>query len=199
MPHFVTRHGEPLVGNVSLETLIAATPTTSRTKGIFFSDLVKMLPPRRWEEIVLTLDVVPRLDRYVPFTAYPVRDLLRLVDAAARERFAAVPTREGYRRLGHFGFKAFCDTTVGRVIMAVLGDPMAAAKKYPEAYAMMTNAAAVTSEECGPRHARLTFARYVGACEYDVGVCEAAVAHFGSASTIGVDHGPDAMVLDVRW
>jgi uncharacterized protein (TIGR02265 family) len=199
MPSFVLHHGEPLKGDVDLGAAVAATPETASTKGIFFVDLLAMLPPRDREALATTLNAPPRLGRYLPFTSYPVRDLLRLIDAAARHRFATLAPREGYRRLGRTGFATFCETTMGKVMMSVIGDPMAAAKKYPEAYRLVTNAPPVTTVEIGKAHARMTFERYVGVCEYDLGFMEAAVLHFGCTPTLTVDHGPDALVVDVRW
>ena len=189
-----------LEGDVDLEARLAILPSSGQTKGIFFGRLVDALGPS-WKSVVPSLEAPPRFGRYIPIADYPSRDYLRVLDAAARAKEAASPTREAHRRLGRSTIDEMSASSVGHALLKLIGNDLTRALMgFPATYA-----AGVKSIR--PAHAallegggvRIVFEEPVGGLEYLLGVLEGIVRFFAEEPRVDVAWGEARTTFDVRW
>lgn len=190
-PHVLMR------GAIDLEPLIARVPAHFATKGMFFTRLVDLVHDR-WHDLEPTLEAPPRFGRYVPFVDYPVRDHIRIIDAAARKGFPAMSQREAHRRMGRLAFDDFRDSRVGKVMLSLIDDPGAALRRFPDAYRLTTRGQRAEATPLEGRFVRVEV-DFVVLLEYLVGLFEAVVLAFDTTPRIEAEPRGDAMRFDVRW
>lgn len=75
-------------------------------------------------------------DRYVPFQDYPLREHVALLVEAARAFYPDVNVRQGLRRLGRGAYRAFMESTVGKVVWASVTDSHGALEGILKGYAI---------------------------------------------------------------
>ena len=79
---------------------------------------------------------------WMGFKDYPVQEWLELLVECGRVVHPRASPREGIRRLGQSAYPTFAESTVGKVVMSVAGNNLAAAlRQAPRAYAVSGNGA----------------------------------------------------------
>lgn len=173
------RPATELTGGLAVEPLAAGIPKTYVVKGMFFSAHVAALGSA-FAELVPRLDAPPRLGRYVPFSDYPQSDYLRVSAAAAEKAFPGMALREALRRLGRRDYSVFAESTLGKVILSVVGDSKTALLKIPGIYMKVAPGDwTVTGREIESSTVRIEFAPVYGTWEYQLGQLEGVVLNFG--------------------
>jgi uncharacterized protein (TIGR02265 family) len=173
----------PLTGTFDIEETVRAMPDTNRVKGMFFGRLSRELGDG-WGDVQHSLDRPPRYGRYLPFTDYPQRDYVRLYTAAAKKRYPTLALRESVRRLARHDIDVFAESTVGGVMLAMVGDARSALSKLPLAYGATIRSAMKLEVEQLEESVRVTFEPHYGRWEYQLGQLEGVVAAFGNRSRI---------------
>jgi len=196
---FAAQYAESIFGDVDVDELVGAMPADYRLKGMFFQDQVQAMGSEAFATLQPTLDAPPRFGRYLPFVDYPLRDFLRLLTPAADKRYPTLNRRQAFRKLGRAGFESFRLTTVGKVIVAALTDPLTAIRKMPNAYALVTSPTAVSISVLGPRSARVRLEPYYALPEYDLGVVESIIAYFDAVPTTRLSVEAEALVIESEW
>lgn len=201
MVTFSTQLDVPLRGDVDIAGLIDKCPLEHAIKGLFVAPLVSRCGTQ-WREVEATLEAPPRLGRFVPFSDYPLRDYLRIMDAAARKSFPDVSGREAHRRISRSVFETFVDSTFGKVTAPLLGDPMTALSHYCRIYSTMMRGSTAVLAPAGPGAdcACLQFRSYYSTVEAVVGVPEGVLMAVGVEPTVRVEVlGKGAIDAEVRW
>ena len=79
---------------------------------------------------------------WLAFKDYPLQEWLQLLVECGRVVHPRASPREGIRRLGQRAYPAFAESNVGRVVMSIAGNNLAAAlRQAPRAYAVSSNSA----------------------------------------------------------
>lgn len=193
------RSTETLRDDLDVEALCDQIPPDYSVKGMFIGNMASLVKDQ-WSELEPKLVAPPRGGRYIPFKDYPQVDHFRLTVAAAVRRFPRVGTREAVRRRARDDFQVFGNSTVGKVMLAIAGDPKAALMRVPEAYRLTVKGQEVKAEELG-EGVRLTFLRHFGSWEYSVGQVEGIALHFVRSVTTEIDDELDRqrLRLTLRW
>src|SRR5437762_644885 len=124
---------QALVGDFDAEAVARRIPKTNVVKGMFFTRHVTQLGDE-FATLAPRLAGPPRFGRYVPFSDYLQADYMRVSAAVASKIYPRLGLREAMRRLGRDDFSVFGESTVGRVILAVVGDAKAALLRTPGIY-----------------------------------------------------------------
>lgn len=189
---------QALSGDLDAEAVARAIPNTYVVKGMFFARHVTQLGPE-FEKVMTRLDAPPRFGRYVPFSDYLQSDYMRVSTAVAVKVYPRLGLREAMRRLGRDDFSVFGESTIGKVIMAVVGDARAALLKTPGIYMKMAPGSTVTGEEYDEHTIRIEFSPAYGAWEYQLGQLEGVVMKYGTTPTTTISELPGQVIrFDVR-
>jgi uncharacterized protein (TIGR02265 family) len=177
---YSTLHDDALGGDVDLDALLDETPTYFTVKGMFIGGVAAELSQKVWKDLQAKLEAPPKLGRYVPFSDYPVRDFQRVMGALARSRYADVGTREGFRRAGRKTFPTFIGgSTIGKVMVSVVGSAQGALLKYPDSYHLAAKGGIATAQATGPTSVSVRWDEYSGSSEFALGLLEGVVLHYG--------------------
>jgi hypothetical protein len=126
-------------------------------------------------------------------------DYLRLIDAVARTRFPQ-SVREGYRLLSRGELEVFATSTLGKVTLSLLRDPVAMLLRYPDVSSVLMHGPKITSAREGDHRVRVTFEKLVGSTEAIIGLLESMVLIFDFTPTIEVDIDLERRaVFNVAW
>jgi len=191
---------DTLSGSLDIDAIARGIPASYVVKGMFFLRLAQELGDD-FAKVASRLDAPPRLGRYVPFSDYPQSDYLRVSAAAAQKSYPGVGLREALRRLGRSDYGGFAGSTVGKVILAVVGDARSALMKTPFIYMKMAPGDwNVTGEELDAQTVRIEFAPVYGTWEYQVGQLEGVVLNYGRTPMITVSELPARKLrFDIRY
>ncbi|MGK4003123.1 DUF2378 family protein [Sorangium sp. So ce1036] len=196
---FEVRPSDSLLGNIDIEAVLASVPEFHAVKGMFFNALAATLG-ERFTQVVATLSSPPRGGLYLPFSDYPMRDFLRLYDAAARLSHPNRSSREAYRRLARQQVSAFRESALGRITMHLATDPGAALMRYTGSLGALTKGPTARARQLGPSEVQIDISGYRGVLEYPLGNFEALVMGYGAKPTVAVDvRSPDALRFVVSW
>lgn len=187
----------PLTGTFDVEDAVRAMPDTNRVKGMFFGRLSRQLGDG-WGDVQHSLDQPPKHGRYLPFTDYPQRDYVRLYAATAKKRYPTLPLGESVRRLARDDIEVFAESTVGSVMLAMVGDARSALSKLPLAYGATMRSAMKLQVKHLDESVRVTFDPHYGRWEYQLGQLEGVVAAFGNRSRIVTAEEGTARWFDIR-
>ncbi|MGE0325974.1 MAG: DUF2378 family protein [Polyangiaceae bacterium] len=186
MPNFRLTPHVPLRKDVDLEWAVSRTGDNYRVKGMFLNPLVKQLGPA-WEALSKELDHPPRMGRYLPFKDYPQRDLTRLMYHLGRREFPGVGAFEAFRRLSRNDFGVFAASTLGRVVLSTIRDPIAALLKLPEVYLKVAPGEwTFHAEQVGRDQVELRFGPAPGIWSAQLGQVEAIVQYFDAEPEVDV-------------
>jgi uncharacterized protein (TIGR02265 family) len=199
MLNTVFSQDDPISGVFDVEATARVFTRAHLVKGMFFNRLLAILGAS-FGDLVPSLQAPPRLGKYLPFSDYPQGDYLRVASAVALRAYPAWPLREGIRRLSRDDFKVFADSTLGRVLLAVVGDVHAALLNVPSMYMKVASADwKITGEEIDKGAVRITFAPVLGPWEFQLGQLEGVVLAFGKRPSVRVVELPKGAVrFDVR-
>jgi uncharacterized protein (TIGR02265 family) len=174
---------QSLTGDLDAEAIASAIPKANTVKGMFFSRHVAQLGDE-FAKLASRLEAPPRFGRYVPFSDYPQADYMRVSSAVAVKIYPRLGLREAMRRLGRDDFSVFGESTIGKVILAVVGDAKAALLKTPGIYMKMAPGDwTVSGEELDQHSVRIEFFPAYGAWEYQLGQLEGVVLKYGTGPT----------------
>lgn len=186
MPTLTLSVTQALSGDLDAEAIARRIPKTNVVKGMFFARHVSELGAE-FAKVTPQLDAPPRFGRYVPFSDYPQSDYMRVSTAVALKVYPRLGLREAMRRLGRDDFSVFGESTIGKVILAVVGDARAALLKTPGIYMKMAPGDwTVTGEELNETTVRIEFFPAYGAWEYQLGQLEGVVLKYGVSPTTTV-------------
>ena len=90
-------------------------PENLTQKGMF---IIPMIVEAKKRGVVLP----SARDRYVPFQDYPLREHVALLAESAAAFYPEMPFRQALRRLGRGGYRAFLESTVGKVVWSSVSD-----------------------------------------------------------------------------
>ncbi len=196
---FEVRPSDPLLGNIDIDAVMASIPEFYAVKGMFFNALSAQLG-ERFAQVVPSLSSPPRGGFFLPFSDYPMRDFLRLYDAAARLSHPNRSSREAYRRLARQQVAAFGESALGRITMHLATDPGAALMRYTGSLAALMKGPSARAWQRGSSEVRIDIVGFRGVLEYPLGNFEALVMKFGAKPTIAVEvHAPDSLQFLVSW
>lgn len=188
-----------LNGDVDLPAVLARIPDGMTLKGMFFSRYVNAIG-EDWEEIEDELTAPPKHGRYTAFDDYPLADLVRLLDRAARNRFPRQSTREAYRLLGRGDVEVFGDSTLGKVTFSMIRTPAAALVRYPEIMRTLTRGMSTAEAQAsGDKRVKVTYARFVGPLEQTIGALEGLVLQYDAKPHTEVVVDGERVELLVSW
>jgi uncharacterized protein (TIGR02265 family) len=192
--------GNRLAGSIDAEAIVASIPKSFLVKGMFFARLLAQLGPG-YAAVEPRLEAAPRLGRYLPFSDYPQTDYVRVSTVTAQKLFPNVPLREAMRLLGREDFSVFAASTLGKVILAVVGDTRSAFLRTPFIYMKMAPGDwVVTSEVLDEKTMRIEFAPVYGTWEYLLGQLEGVVMNYGGDPTTTIRELPGKKIqFDVAY
>lgn len=160
-------------------------PARFRVRGMFFTSLVKRLGAD-YASIVPFL-AEPPPGKYVPFRSYPQHDHLLLLAVLAQREYGAHSHAEGMRRLAREDFHTFVSSTLGKVLMAMAGDPRAALAKLPAIYENVAPKSQRVRYELLPDgRVQLDFAPVPGVYSYQLGQIEEIVGNWDHPTSIEI-------------
>lgn len=178
MPTYHLTPDEPLRLDMEEAEAVRRTPPSYRVKGMFISPLVRMLGDE-WAHAVKELGNPPRMGRYLPFNDYPQRDLLKLIYRLGRRDHPGVGAFEMFRRFAQRDFATFADSTLGRVVLTTIAEPVSALLKFPDVYAKVAPGPwKLSAEQLGPRRVAIQIENHPGVWGAQVGQFEAIVSSF---------------------
>lgn len=200
MPTVTLTTTQALSGDLDAEAIAREIPKANVVKGMFFNRHVAQLGPD-FAKVVAALEAPPRIGRYVPFSDYPQSDYMRVTAAVALKVYPRLGLREAMRRLGRDDFSVFGESTVGKVILAVVGDATTALLKTPAIYMKMAPGDwTVTGEELEGGGVCIEFFPSYGAWEYQLGQLEGVVLKYGVSPTTTVSDLPGPRLrFEVRF
>jgi uncharacterized protein (TIGR02265 family) len=189
----------PLCGEVDVEALIATIPEHYTVRGIFIAPLAVEIKDD-FDKLIPKLCAPPPSGKYLAFASYPIRDHLRVIDAAACRLYPAAENREAHRLRARAEFGNFGKTMLGKAILSVIRDPLTVLLRYPEIYDMFTKGPRGRASLEGPQAVKLELLDYFGSVEYQVGVLEGCVMSFGFVPRTEVrSEGPNKLIFQVEW
>ncbi|MCB9596548.1 MAG: DUF2378 family protein [Sandaracinaceae bacterium] len=134
----------------------------------------------------------PPRGRYVPFRDYPQHDHTRLLATLAERRHPDLTHAEGMRRLARKDFHVFAQSTLGRVILAMVGDARSALHHLPTVYAKVAPGdQRLVVETLDDGRIRIDYRPNHGVYAYQLGQVEEIVRHFGAEPSTEVLLGAD--------
>ncbi|MCA9631688.1 MAG: DUF2378 family protein [Myxococcales bacterium] len=176
----------PLRRDVDLDWALSRTGNGYRVKGMFLTPLVKQLGSA-WEALSKQLDHPPRMGRYLPFNDYPQRDMTRLMYHLGKREFPGVSAFEAFRRLSRNDFGVFAASTLGRVVLSTIRDPVTALLKLPEVYVKVAPGEwSFAAEQLASDRVDLRFGPAPGIWGAQLGQVEAIVQYFRADPEIEV-------------
>jgi uncharacterized protein (TIGR02265 family) len=176
----------PMTGDFDWEERAREIPASYVVKGMFFHRLVERAGSD-WNDIQGKLERPPRGGRYVSFSNYPQSDYERLTALVAKKLYRQVGLCEAVRRLAREDFDVLASSTLGRVILSVVGDAHAALLKVPYVYSKVAPGDwVVTAKELDADSVRIEFVPNFGSWEYQVGQLEGIVLAFGKSPSVRV-------------
>lgn len=186
MPDFQLTPDVPIRLDVDLEWAVSRTGNSYRVKGMFLNPLVKQLGTA-WEALSKELDHPPRMGRYLPFKDYPQRDMTRLMYHLGRREFPGVSAFEAFRRLSRNDFGVFAASTLGRVVLSTIRDPIGALLKLPEVYVKVAPGEwTFHAEQVARDQVELRFGPAPGIWSAQLGQVEAIVQHFQAEPEVAI-------------
>ncbi|MCC6214768.1 MAG: DUF2378 family protein [Polyangiaceae bacterium] len=195
---FELRHDEPLRGSADLDAMRAAIPLAYTVKGMFLSPLAHQLGRDGWARVAGQLVDPPRGGRYLAFKDYSQRDHLALAWELARTRHPGAGARQGLRLVARQDFLIFGETVIGRVMLAIVGDPISALTQMPAAYDRVVTGQKMTAARTGPSSARIEVIGEDDGWEYNLGQVEGVVMHYGRGSLCRVEVAKGRYAIEAR-
>ncbi len=178
-----------LTGGVDAEERFARFPASYVMKGMFLRRMVQVGGARALAEVGPRLVRRPPLDAYLPFSDYPQVDFSRLAHQVARMRFPGVAVVEAMRRLARDDIATFAESTIGSVMLALVGrDVTTALLKLPDMYAASLRGGTVGARALDAGVIELTYRSFYGWLDcYPIGHIEGLCAQFGCRPEIEVE------------
>lgn len=173
-----------LSGSVDADALAASYPPHYTIKGMFCNRFLDILG-EDFEALRPRLLAPPR-GRYLPFKDYPQADYTRVVLAAAAKQFGELALAEAARRAARDDFATFAHSTLGKITLALVGEPHEALLRMPEAFARVAPGPELRTEERGERAVRMILVRYYGSIEYMLGQFEGIVMSYKHSPVVTI-------------
>ncbi len=166
-------HAPPWDAPLDVNAELDAVPQGTTIKGMFLLPMVLEAQRRG-------VRLESARARYLPFTDYPLVEHGRLLVESARAFHPKLTLRRGLRKLGHWGLRAFAESTVGKVVWAGVDGVDAAMDAAAKTYAIAIPAGRVTIVERSTGRARVRLeggvhyfldSNHVGNFEGDLRAC----------------------------
>lgn len=178
---------EQLTGDMDAEAVARQTPPSYRVKGMYFLRLREKVG-HHWNEVEPSLEQPPAGGRYLAFKDYPQADYTRLSATAAVKTYPRLPPREALRRVARDDIRVFADSTLGKVVLSVVGDAKKALLTMAGVYKKMASGEwTIRSAELSARQVRIEFVGLYGMWEYQLGQIEGVATHYGAGCRVTVD------------
>jgi len=175
-----------------IEPLIREMPSSYTVKGMFVAPIANRLGKNEVERLRSTFDA-PLRERYLAFRDYPQADHSRLMARLAELDYPGQPPAEALRRFARTDMATFAGSTLGRVIMAVVGDAASALLKVPTVYEKVAPGTEVIARRTADG-VTLEFQPVYGAWAYQLGQVEGIAGHYGATSIVDVFEGTNRLV-----
>jgi uncharacterized protein (TIGR02265 family) len=167
-----------LTGEVDVEALIATIPVSYTVRGVFLAPLMAEIGGD-FAGLVPKLCSPPAGGKYLALTSYPVRDHLRLIDAAACRVHPGCSNRQAHRLRGRSEPAAFARSLVGKAMLSIIGDPATMLVRFPELFGTFVRGPHGRGSRDGPGVVKIELTGYRGSVEYLIGIVEGIVMNFG--------------------
>lgn len=174
----------------SLAARIASIPEGAQVRGMFFRDLLRVVPPLRMDR------------RYLPFSNYPMRDYVAMILSAARAAHPTLPAASAVFKVGLGVYSVFASSLIGSAIFSVAEhDYRRALELAPKAYALSMSPVEFTIPELKPGYAQVQLrSLWVFPDLYQSGVLLGAMKVSGVEGTARVTrHSPCDVDIELRW
>jgi uncharacterized protein (TIGR02265 family) len=188
-----------LTGEVDVEALIATIPLGYTARGLLIAPLIPELGGD-FAKLEPKLCAPPPSGKYLALASYPVRDHLRLIDAAACRVYPGRSNRQAHRLRGRSEPEAFAQTLLGKAMLSIIEDPTTMLVRFPELFGTFVKGPRGKGAPDGPGAVKIELTGYFGSVEYLVGICEGIVMSFGFTPYTEV-HGtsPDRLLFLLDW
>jgi uncharacterized protein (TIGR02265 family) len=169
-------------------------PETKTQKSMFITPMI--LKAKR-----LGVTLRSARERYLPFQEYPLREHVQLLVESAEAFYPRLNMRQALRRLGRGAYRAFVESTVGKVVWSTVTDAHSSLDAILKGYAIAVPGctAAVVERSAGRAVVRLDRITYFLDCHH-VGCIEGAIHAVGTHGrvTIRLD-GPSSGEFLAEW
>lgn len=197
-PSFIIRSHEMLHESVDRQEARARIPESYKAKGMFLDGLAKRLGKASFDRLAADLIDPPRNGRYTTFRDYPQRDHFTLTWAVYQAEYPTVPAREGLRRIARQDFLTFGNSMIGRVVLGVAGDPIAALLQMPSACAHTVVGQVMKATQTGPSSVQIEVLAEDDGWERTLGQIEGVVAHYRLATKTKVSVSSTSYTFEVE-
>jgi uncharacterized protein (TIGR02265 family) len=188
-----------LTGDVDIEALIATIPESYTIRGMFFTQYVDDMGDD-FATLAPLLCSPPASGRYLAFTAYSIRDHLRLIDAAARRLYPHCPSVEAHRLRARAELATFARSMVGKSIVSIIRDPATLLLRYSEIFGPFVKGPSGKASREGKDAVRIELTDYFGSVNYQIGLFEGFVMNFGFTPRTEVESpSPGKLSFLVAW
>lgn len=188
-----------LTGDVDVEALIETIPLDYTARGILIAPLIPELGGD-FAKVAPKLCAPPASGKYLALTPYPVRDHLRLIDAAACRVHPGCQNRQAHRLRGRSEPAAFAKTMLGKAMLSIIHDPTTMLVRFPELFGTFVKGPRGKGMPDGPGAVKIELTGYRGSVEYIVGICEGIVMSFGFMPYTEVRRvSPDGLLFLLDW
>lgn len=182
-----------------MEALIATIPVSYTVRGVFLAPLMAEIGSD-FAALVPKLSSPPASGKYLALTSYPVRDHLRLIDAAACRVHPGCSNREAHRLRGRSEPAAFAKSLVGKAMLSIIGDPATMLVRFPELFGTFVRGPQGRGARDGSGVVKLELTGYRGSVEYILGIVEGIVMNFGFTPYTEVhSRTSDRLLFVVDW
>jgi uncharacterized protein (TIGR02265 family) len=98
---------------IDLEACLDRVPRDAASKGMFVQAMA--------DELKRHGKTPSRMERWVAFRDYPLREVMEFIIEAGQLLHPAAPTREQLRRTSRIGYETFSSSMIGKVIFGTVG------------------------------------------------------------------------------
>lgn len=182
---------QPLV----VEDYLKLVPSYATIKGMFLTNLLEILGPRRDR-------IANGSTRYVPFRDYPLIDQVRLIPEIAAVLYPELTLREGMLRIGHSVCPAFAGSLLGKVLFSAVGnDVNMLIRAGSKSYTLSSNVGRFEVIELAGDFARVSLRDMFNFVDcYQVGIVEGALLMLGKHPRIQIRlDSLTSAEFEIRW
>lgn len=189
-----------LTGELDVDALVEAIPEAYVLRGMFFTALVADLG-EEFEALAPKLCSPPPGGKYLALTNYPVRDHVRVIDAAARRVYPGRSNREAQRLRGQSALDAFKRSLLGKTMVSIIEDPATMLLRVPDLlFSRFIRGPTGRASREGSEAVKIELLGYFGGVEYMAGVFEGIVMSFGQRPRVEVQGlSPSHWIFLVTW
>ncbi len=179
---------------LDLNKLLAQIPETAKVKGMFFHSAINQARELGCK--------APGREKYTAFQDYTVREHVQVLVDCAKLIHPRLPVREGVRRLGREGYRAFASSMFGKVFFSLAARSFEAAIRLTgKAYGTVGSTSSAEVIEESPKSVIIHLRGVWNLPEcYHIGVFEGALTDYRKEGEVLLrQHAIDDAELRMVW